>query len=196
MTLVLLQLVTVAATTLLPFDPEVVKKKTAPVPCVVPKFDATNGDTCAGEPVVVDRLEMQGDVTVNGPTALLIWPFTVTCTLPVVAQTGTSTVIFVSCHWQGPSGSPSAPSQVWIEGAGTPLNKTALSLAVNVGASGQVCESAKCDPVIVTALPNCPLFVEMLVMDGVVIVKGTALLDWPLTQTITGPVRAPSGTCT
>jgi hypothetical protein len=130
--LVSLQLVGVAATPL---------KVTVLLPCVLPKYVPATVTTVPPTPVLGVRLEMLGGGTVN-VTPLLAAPLTVTTTLPVVAPTGTGTVILVSLHRLG------VPA--------TPLKVTVLA----------PCALPKFVPVIVTVVPTPPEVGDTLEMLG------------------------------
>jgi hypothetical protein len=100
-------------------------------------------------------------------------PPTLTSTLPVVALTGTGTVIEVLPQTDGL--------------AVVPLNVTALA----------PCAEPKLFPEIMTTVPTAPKFGDKLVMLGVELTtKVTPLLATPPTVTTTGPVVVPDGTVT
>lgn len=142
-------------------------KSTVLVPCVDPKPVPLIVIEVPTEPAAGLTLVIVG-ATVKG-TLLLVTPFTVTTTLPVLAFAGTDTVI------------PDCPQAVGV--AATPLNVTVLA------------PWAKPKPVpeIDTEVPGAPDVGFRLEITGVT-VKLTPLLGIPLTCTVTLPVVAAAGT--
>jgi len=157
--LVLLQLVGVAVVPL---------KLIVLLPCVAPKFVPAIVTDVPTAPDVGDRLVMLG-FTVNA-APLLVWPLTVTVTLPVVAPAGTGTAMLVSLQLVGVAAVP-------------------LKLIVLLP-----CAPPKFVPLIVTDVPTAPNVGDRLVMLGFT-VNAAPLLAWPPTVTVTLPVVAPLGTC-
>jgi len=104
-------------------------------------------------------------------TPLLASPPTVTTTLPVVAPSGTVTVIEAALHS--------------VAVAGVPLKVTVLL----------PCTAPKLVPAISTAAPSGPATGLRLPIAGVTL-KAAPSLATPSTVTTTGPVAAPSGTVT
>jgi hypothetical protein len=104
---------------------------------------------------------------------LLARPLTVTTTFPVVAPAGTGTTMLVADQLVGV--------------AVVPLNFTVLL----------PCDPPKFVPAIVTDVPTGPVAgVREVTIGGTATVKGSALLEAPLTVTMTLPVKAPTGTGT
>jgi len=102
-------------------------------------------------------------------TALLVWPATLTTTLPLVAPNGTGAMILFG------------DQEVGV--VNTPLNETVLV----------PCVAPKPPPLTATDWPACPEVGLKLVMLGGT-AKGTPLLLMPPTMTTTLPVVAPEGT--
>jgi len=145
-------------------------KATTLVPCAEPKFVPVIVTAVPTGPDVGFKLMIVTGVTVK-LTPLLGKPFTVTTTGPVIAPTGTGTVMLVSIQFIGD--------------ATIPLNVTVLPKGVG----------PKFDPAINTKLLMAPEFVFRPVIVGVT-VKATGLLGTPLAPTTTLPVLAPAGTGT
>ena len=113
-----------------------------------------------------------GTVTVK-LEPLLAWLLTVTTTLPVLAPTGTGTVMLVADHAVG------VPV--------VPLNATVLL----------PCVAPKFVPLMVTEVPTSPVVgFKFVIVGGKTTVKLTPLLACPPTVTTTLPVVAPVGTGT
>jgi hypothetical protein len=143
------------------------------VPCVVPKFAPLIVTAVPTTPELGLKLVMLGPgLVIVKLDPLLVWPPTVTTTLPVTAPAGTGTTTL-------------APLQL-VGMACTPPKVTVLV----------PCVVPKFAPVIVTAVPITPELGLRLVMlgAGVVTVKFDPLLAWPPTVTTTLPVTAPVGT--
>ncbi len=114
---------------------------------------------------------MFGGGTVKG-MALLARLSTVTITFPVVAPTGTGTMMLVFTQL--------------VAVAATPLNVTVLL----------PCAAPKLAPVIVTGVPTSPKVGDKaVIVGGTITVKKIPLLALPFTVTMTFPVVAPAGTC-
>ena len=127
-------------------------------------------ETVAAMLNVAGETETETTVTVKA-TLLLVRPFTVTTTLPVVAPAGTRTTMLVGLQLVGV--------------AATPLKVTVLV----------PWDAPKLVPVIATEVLTGPDVGERIVMLGAT-AKGTPLLDRPPTVTTTFPVVAPEGTGT
>jgi hypothetical protein len=160
--LVLLQLVADAGTPL---------KVTVLAPWLLPKLVPLIVTAVSAGPDVGDKLVMLGAVTVK-LTPVLVSPFTVTNTLPVVALVGTGTTMLVLLQLVG--------------AAGAPLKVTVLLPWL----------VPKFVPLTVTAVPTAPDVGDKLVMLGAGTVKLTPVLVSPLAVTTTLPVVAPLGTGT
>ena len=156
-------------------DAAVLLNVTVLVPCVEPKLVPAMVTEVPTSPEVGLRLLMLGeDVVTVKLTPLLVAPSTVTTTLPVVAPLGTGTTMLVALQLVGE--------------AVVPLKTTVLV----------PCVEPKLVPAMVTEAPTSPEVGLRLLMlgEGVVTVKLTALLAAPPTVTTTLPVVAPLGTGT
>lgn len=123
-----------------------------------------------GSGSVIETVVVVGCPTTNGKP-LLSWAPTCTVTGPDVAPAGTGTVMLVADQADGV--------------ADVPLNWTLLP----------PCVEPKFVPVTVTTVPAGPMFGVMAVNVGLgITVNEIALLTWPCTVTVTGPVLAPGGT--
>ncbi len=150
-------------------------KVTVLLPWLAPKLLPLIVTVVATVPLVGDRLVSVGTAITVYVRALLAIPPTDTTTLPVVALDGTVTTMLLADQVSGV--------------AAVPLNVTVLVPAV----------APKLLPLIVTAVPTCPVDGERLVSVGVGVadtVNVNALLARPPTVTTTLPVVAPAGTGT
>jgi hypothetical protein len=139
-------------------------------PCVDPKFEPEIVTAAPTEPVVGDKLVMEGAGITVKLTPFVLTPPAFTTTLPVVAPVGTVATIEVAL-------------QLPMVVARVPLNETVP----------EPCVEPKLFPVIVTLAPIAPDVGAKLAMLGFT-VKLTPLLFTPLVLTTTLPVVAPAGT--
>jgi len=119
-----------------------------------------------------DMFVMTAPGTLNG-TPLLAIPPTVTTTFPLLAVAGTVKAILVALHVDTVAVTPFRVTVLWP------------------------CRDPKLIPEIVTDVPEPPDAGESELMHGVVEVteKHRPLLACPFTNTNTGPVVTPLGTC-
>lgn len=141
------------------------------VPGVEPKFVPVIATKVPTGPEVGARLAILGVGNTVKRTPLLATPLTVTTTFPVVAPTGTGTLIVVAFHVVGV--------------AIVPLKVTVFAPWL----------APKVVPLIVIRVPTGPEDgARLVITGGGVTVNVFALLAFPSTVTITGPVVAPVGT--
>src|ERR1019366_7217402 len=138
------------------------------VPWLAPKFVPAIVTDVPTDPAAGARLVIPGGTVTVKFVLLLVWPPTMTTTLPVAAPTGTVTTMLVAFQFSAV--------------AAVPLNVTLLAPWI----------APRFVPAIVTDAPTDPAAgVRLVIPGGTVTVKFAPLLAWPPTMTTTLPVAAP-----